>query len=157
MKKFAIALMSTFLMASAQAVELPTTQEVKKVLDFYYNGQGMGVVLIDAKLCRDVHREGDEKNECAGDVTSEAITKGDTVNLWMSFMVPMGDEKQKILVQFDQGGVTRSVKNMTVTGSLRYRTWRKVTLDRVGVWNIKIVHDRDEGAAVLGEVSATVQ
>lgn len=157
MKKIAIGFLGMLLITSAQALDLPSTQEVKKVLDFYYNGKGMGVVLIDAKLCRDVHREGDEKNECAGEITNEAISKGDTVNLWMAFMVPIGDEKQKILVQFDQGGVTRSVKNMTVTGSLRYRTWRKVTLNRAGVWDIKIVHDRDDGATVLGNISATVE
>lgn len=158
MKKIVFWVMSLCFSYSAFAAEIPTSQEVKKVLDFYYDGKGLGVVLIESRMCRDIEREGDQKNECSGQIAAEeAISKGEAVYLWMSYMVPSGDEKQNIIVQFDNGGVTRSVKNMEVSGSLRFRTWRKVVFDRTGQWTAKIVHDKQEGAVELGQITFNVQ
>lgn len=157
MKKLIFAGIFLVLSSAAIAVEQPTSDEVRKVLDFYYNGKGLGVVLIEAKLCRAIEREGDQKNECSGEITAEPIAKGEAVFLWMSYMVPTGDEKQKIIVQLENGGVTRSVKNLDITGSLRYRTWRKVVFNRSGSWIAKIVHDKEEGIQVLGEKSFSVE
>lgn len=157
MNKILLTFISLVFSFSAAAAELPTSDEVKKVLDFYYDGKGLGVVLIEAKMCRDIEREGDLKNECAGQIAGQPINKGDEVYLWMSFMVPSGDEKQKIIVQFDNGGVTRMVRNLEISGSLRYRTWRKLVFDRSGQWSAKIVHDQEAGARELGQVSFTVQ
>ena len=149
--------LSVFMVSAVNAMDVPTSSEVKKVLDFYYNGQGAGVVMIDSRVCRDIHREGDQKNECSGEISGqEPVTKGDTVYLWMAFMIPSGDEKQKILVQFENGGVTRMVKNLEVSGSLRFRTWRKLAFDRTGEWTAKIVHDAESGAKELGSKTFTV-
>lgn len=141
----------------ALAGDKPTPEEVKKVLDFYYHGKGMGAVLVEAKICRDVQRDGDEKNECAGDVSGQTIKKGDSVYLWMAFMAPNGEEAQNIIVQYEVNGVTRSVKNATVTGGLRSRTWLKTTFDKVGTWKIKIIHDNGSSADQLGTRDVTVE
>jgi hypothetical protein len=135
----------------------PTPEEAKRVLDYYYHGKGMGPVLLETKICHDIQREGDEKNECAGDITAEAVKKGDSVYMWMAYIVPSGDEPQNIIVQFENGGVTRMVKNLQITGQLRYRTWVKVTLDKVGPWKIKIVHDTGSSADPLGTRDVTVE
>lgn len=135
----------------------PTPEEVKKVLDFYYHGKGMGTVLIESKVCRDVQREGDEKSECAGDITGQTVKKGDSVYLWMAFMSPNGEEAQNVIVQFEVNGVTRSVKNVQVVGQLRHRTWLKTTFDKVGTWKIKFVHDTGSSAVELGTREVTVE
>lgn len=135
----------------------PSHEEARKVVDYYFHGKGMGPVLLDAKICRDVQREGDEKNECADELTSQAIKKGESIYVWMAYMLPQGDEPQNIIVQFENGGVTRMVKNHQVTGQLRYRTWQKVTLDKVGAWKVKIVHDNGSSTDVLGTIEATVE
>lgn len=158
MQKILLLFISLLFSISAAAAELPTSSEVRKVLDFYYNGKGLGVVLIEAKMCRDIQREGDTKNDCAGEYgANEPINKGDEAYLWMSFMVPTGDEKQKIIVQFDNGGVTRAVRNLEISGSLRYRTWRKMVFDHSGQWTAKIVHDEEAGARDLGQTRFNVQ
>lgn len=141
----------------AQAADKPTAEEVKKVLDFYYHGKGMGAVLVEAKVCRDVQREGDEKNECAGDVSGQAIKKGDSVYLWMAFMSPNGEEPQPVIVQFEVNGVTRAVKNVSVSGGLRTRNWLKYTFDKAGAWKIKIVHDTGSSADQLGTRDVNVE
>lgn len=135
----------------------PTPEEVKKVLDFYYHGKGMGPVLIESKICRDVQREGDEKSECAGDISGQTVKKGDAVYLWMAYMAPNGEETQNIIVQFEMNGVTRSVKNVQVPGQLRSRTWLKYTFDKVGTWKIKMVHDTGTSAVELGTREVTVE
>lgn len=135
----------------------PTSDEVKRVLDFYFHGKGTGPVLLDSMLCRDIQREGDEKNECAGDISGETIKKGESIYLWMAYMVPSGDEPQNIIVQYENGGVTRMVRNLQVTGQLRYRTWLKVAFDKAGSWKIKIIHDTGSEAVVLGVRDVTVE
>jgi hypothetical protein len=135
----------------------PTPEEAKRVLDFYYHGKGLGPVLLESKVCRDIQREGDEKGECAGDLSAQTIKKGETVYLWMAYMVPSGDEAQNIIVQFENGGVTRSVKNLQVSGQLRYRTWVKAPLDKVGPWKVKIIHDDGANTVPLGSRDITVE
>jgi hypothetical protein len=157
-KKIAVAFLALSLIpVIALADGKPTPQEVKKVLDYYYRGKGLGPVLSEVRVCRDIQREGDEKNECAGEFGSEPVKKGDSVYLWMAFMVPTGDEAQNIIVQFDNGGVTRMVKNLQASGSLRYRTWLKLTFDKTGPWNVKIVHDKGDGTDVLGTQDIVVE
>src|SRR6266566_2504435 len=125
----------------AVAADKPTADEAKKVLDYYYSGKGLGPVLVVTKVCRDIQREGDEKNECSGEITGETLKKAEPVYLWMAYMVPAGDEPQNIIVQYENGGVTRSVKNLQATGSLRYRTWLKHSFDKAGAWTVKVIHD----------------
>lgn len=135
----------------------PSPEEAKKVLDYYYHGKGMGPVLLETKVCRDVQREGDEKNECAGDLAGQSVKKGDSAYVWMAFMAPNGEEAQTVMVQFELNGVTRSVKNVQVAGQLRGRTWLKYTFDKVGTWKIKMVRDTGSGADELGTRDVTVE
>lgn len=149
---------SLFVASAANAMDVPTTAEVKKVLDFYYHGQGSGIVLIDSKICRDIHKEGDQRNDCSGEISSaEQVNKDEAVYLWMAYMIPTGDEKQKILIQFELGGVTRMVKDLEVSGSIRFRTWRKLKFDRTGEWTASIVHDGVDGPKKLGSKTFTVK
>ena len=134
----------------------PTSEEAKKVIDFYFNGRGEGVVLTDSKICRDIERDGDLKNECSGEL-SGAIPKGESVYVWMNFMIPNGDEKQNIIVQFDNNNVTRMVKNLEISSGLRFRSWRKVIFDKTGNWDIKIIHDKGDGTEVLSSTTVTVE
>ena len=157
MNKLLMGLLFAALPISVMAQEVPTPDEVKKVLDFYYHGQGSGLVLYDSKFCQDIHREGDEKNECAGEITDTPITKGAPVYLWMAYMVPMGEEKNNIIVQFEHSGITRLVKNLDISGSLRYRTWRKLVFDKAGDWTVKIVHDKGDTTVELATESFVVQ
>lgn len=156
MKLRLIAIAFLSLIPAAVLAAKPTSEEAKKVLDFYFNGQGLGVVLADSKLCRDIEREGDQKNECAGELDS-AITKGESVYVWMNFMVPNGEEKQNVIVQFENNNVTRMVKNIEVRGGLRFRTWRKVIFEKLGNWEIKIIHDKGDGTELLGTKTVVVE
>lgn len=157
MRIIILSLMLCLTPALALADAKPAPEDVKRVLEYYYHGKGMGPVLLETKVCREIQREGDEKSECAGDITAQTVKKGESIYLWMAFMVPLGDEPQNIIAQFENGGVTRMVKNLQVSGQLRNRTWLKITLDKVGPWKVKIVHDTGSNAVALGTRDVVVE
>lgn len=157
MRVIILALMLGMTPVLALADAKPAPEDVKRVLEYYYHGKGLGPVLLESKLCREIQREGDEKNECAGDITAQAVKKGESVYLWMAYMSPLGEEPQSVIVQFENGGVTRMVKDLKISGQLRNRVWLKITLDKVGPWKIKIVHDTGSSAVALGTRDVTVE
>lgn len=135
----------------------PAPEEVNRVLHYYFHGKGMGPVLMESKLCRDIKRDGEDKNECAGDITTQVIKKGESVYLWMAYMVPSGEDTQNIVVLLEKGGVTRSVESLQVSSQLRNRAWLKVSFDNVGPWKLKVVRDTGAGAESLGTLDVAVK
>jgi len=135
----------------------PSPDEVKRVINYYFHGKGTGPVLMETKLCHDIKREGADKNECAGDVTTQALKKGESVYLWMAYMVPEGEETQNIVVLFDKGGVTRNVESLQVSSQLRNRAWLKMSLDKVGPWKLRVVRDTGAGSESLGTLDVAVK
>ena len=156
MRKLTLFLFLFLLPLAVFAQNKPTADAAKAFLDFYYTGQGQGVVLADAKVCTEVSREGDNRYECVDTVDLNALQAGETYNLWMLFVVPEGDTYEDILVQFNQGGLTRQTKEVSVSGSLRYRTWKSLRLTKVGDWTIKVLHARGDAVEELASLSVTV-
>lgn len=129
----------------------PDPAAAKSVLDFYYYGQGKGVVLADVKICADV-----DQNECRDEVGLTSLRKGVQYHLWMLYIVPQGDEADNILVQFNQKGLTRFTRDVSVSGSIRYRTWKTFTLNQTGEWEIIVLHDRGDDIETLVTLPVSV-
>jgi len=145
-----------FLPLTAFSQEKPKSEEAKRFLDFYYHGQGKGVVLAEMKVCEGIVKEGEDKNECAGEVAPNSIEKGKAYYLWMMYTVPQGDEVKDIVIQFNRKGITRVTKNVSVSGSIRYRVWRKFSLKDTGNWEIKVLDARGEIVEELGSLGLMV-
>ncbi len=127
----------------------PTPAEIKKVLDFYYAEAPSSPVLVEIHVCSEVGTEGEHKNECIETVAADAIEVGKADYLWMNFMVPRQAGDQQLLVQFNHDGVTRLTRQISLSGAIRYRTWKKFELDRPGKWSVKILHDTPQGSAEI--------
>ena len=142
-----------FIMTPLVAFSQPslTKDAAKSFLDFYYNGQGSGVILADSQLCTEI-----SENECVDPVSPIALQNGVTYNFWMMFVVPQGDEIDGLLVQFNQSGITRSTREISVSGSIRYRTWRGFTPNRTGNWEIVVLHDTGDEVRTLETIVVTV-
>lgn len=154
--KTRIAAFCLCLASGASLAAPPSGEEVKRVMDFYRTGQGQGVVLSEAKLCTEVVAEGENKNECGTDITAQGATKGSPVYFWMSFMVPEGDEA-KIVIKFEEGGKTHFSKSFTVSGSLRYRSWRRIQFPKTGEWTAKIYQEKEgQEPTLVGSKAITV-
>jgi hypothetical protein len=135
----------------------PSPDDVKRVLDYYLHGKGMSPVLIEAKICQDIVAEGENKNECGGDITAQAIKKGAAVYLWMAYMVPLGEDTQNIVVLFEKGGVTHKVEKLQVSAQLHNRSWIKVSFDTGGPWQLRVVRDTGAGPESLGTLDVSVK
>lgn len=148
MKQFLllIAALTTFTFA----VDTPTPAEAKKVLDFYYNGDG--VVLADMVICEKV-----VSNQPVNPVDPAMLVKGQKYMVWMSYVVPQNAKNESILIQFNKNGVTRSLKNATVNGSFRYRTWKGFSPSSAGTWEIVISHEKGDDLAPLMKQAITVK
>ena len=136
---------------NAHAQSILTSDAARSFIDFYYNGQGKGVVLADIKLCTEVI-----ENECSEEVAPVALQQGQTYMLWMMYVVPQGDEIDDIIIQYNSGGITRKSGQVSVKGSIRYRTWNSFTPNRAGNWDIVVLHDNGGDVQTLKTITTTV-
>lgn len=148
-----VALICTPMLTMAQ--DKPTPQEARKVIDYYFNGKGQGVVPMEYKLCKEVALEGDMKNECVKEIADEKIAKGEEVYLWMNFLVPAGEES-KILVQYSRNNQVRDTSNLKLGGATRYRTWKKIPTDTAGSWKVKMLQEMDSSDVNIGQLEFSV-
>jgi len=111
----------------------PTAKMIKEVVDYYYNGQKEGPILTEAKLCKGV------KNfECTETLESNKVTKGETINVWMRFLVPKGVSYDDILVEYEHEGIPRRLTPHKIESSIRYRLVDKNSVDKAGNWTITV-------------------
>ena len=146
-------LTTTVLLSLTLQASPPTGAQVKAVMDFYYKGQGQPAVLADASLCKDIERKKKETKYDCNEEFGASASKGDTVNVYMTFMVPR-DDTADFMVQAALDGVVRSTKDVEVKGNFwRARTWKAFTLKKAGKWEFKIL----KGADVLKTLTITAE
>lgn len=149
------ALASAFALSCAAAISAPSAEEVRNVLSYYYGGSESTPVLVEFKLCEEVHREGADKNNCKNEIDPHSLEVGESVYAWMNFIVPR-EERGEILMQFKHNGIIRGARKANVHGAIRYRTWRKVQFSRTGEWQIPILYDNDSAVSQIGTITLTV-
>ncbi len=132
---------------SAAAQDRPSPEEARRFLEFYYNGEG--VVLAEVQICTEVPREGERQYECVGEVAPDAVQTGTNYALRMVYVVPQDVDEETIIVQYNRGGVTREVDEVTVSGSIRYRTWTQFNLRQPGAWQFQILRDAGDDVETL--------
>ena len=133
----------------------PGADAVKSTWDYFYKGQGQGPVLVEAKLCTEVGKEGANKFECTAEVDPAAGVKANTPNvvLWQAYLVPQGDSVEDIMVQVKQGNTVRETKDVKVKGEgWRARQWTGVRLNKPGSWTVSVMR----GDEVLKEIQVKV-
>jgi len=131
------------------AQEKPSQAEIKKVINYYYNGTG--VALGDYAICEKV-----ESNMPVGITEPGALKANTTYMFWMAYLVPQNQEAQNVIIQYNQGGITRKTKNVSVSSSIRYRTWAGLTLS-AGTWEVVVIHDKgDAGIEKLATINCVV-
>jgi len=136
-----------------EPVKVPSADAVKSTWDYFYKGQTQGPVLVEAKLCTEVAKDGPNKFECTAEVAPEGVKANTTVMVWQSYLVPQGDSVEDIMVQTKLGNVVRETKDVKVKGEgWRARQWTGVRLNKAGDWTINIMR----GDQVLKAISVKV-
>ncbi|NBD10506.1 MULTISPECIES: hypothetical protein [Corallococcus] len=138
---------------AAESVKPPSADAVRDTWNYFYKGQGQGPVLVEAKLCTEVAKDGPNKYECTAEVGPEGVKAGASVMLWQSYLVPQGDSVEDLTVQVKQGNTVRETKDVKVKGEgWRARQWTGVKLAKPGNWTVVIMR----GDQVLKEVPVKV-
>ena len=140
---------------TAIAQDKPTPAETRKVIDYYYNGKGQGVIPMDFKLCKEISKQGEMKNECISEITDKKIAKGEEVYLWMNFLVPAGEES-KILLQYSRKNKVRNTSNVSLGGATRFRTWKKIPTSTTGDWKINMIQELESADVDVGQLEFSV-
>jgi hypothetical protein len=133
----------------------PTPEEAKKVVDYYFNGKGKGVILMDYKLCQTIPRKGAGKYECQQAITGWTIRQGQRVFLWMNFLVPATSEV-KVLLQLERRNVVRKTIDLSLPGSLRHRTWTKIPTHQAGKWKVNILQETNTADLAIGQFEFSI-
>ena len=121
------------LVLNTAAVAAPTAKMVKEVVDYYYSGQEQGPILTEAKLCKAV-----KNYECTETLDPKNVAKGETINVWMRFLVPKGVSYDDILVEYKHEGIPRRLTPHKIESSIRYRLVDKSSVDKAGNWTITV-------------------
>lgn len=152
LKRLAVASLVVVTPVAAFAAS-PSPEEVKKVWDFYFKGQGQGIVLVEAIPCLEVAKEGEQKSECVKEVPAEGVKAGTTVMIWQAYLLPGKDSVDDITIQVKLGDQIRETKDVSkIEGSsIRTRTWSGVTLKKPGTYTFNIMR----GADTLKTISIT--
>ncbi len=154
-KVFILSILLAYLPTMSFAQDKPSSDEVRKVVQYYFNGKGQGAILMDFNLCQIIHKEGARKNECKLGIANKKIKKGQEVFLWLNFLVPVGDEAE-VLLEYKRKEKVRKIQNISIPKSFRYRTWRKIPTNKSGNWTINIFQEADDKDLDLGSLKYSV-
>jgi|GEM_PF-541081 len=120
--------------------KVPSSDGVKDTWNYFYKGQGQGPVLVEAKLCTEVGKEGANKFECTAEVPAEGIKANTQVMVWQAWLLPQGDTAEDVMVQTRQGTVVRETKDVKLKGEgWRTRQWTGIRLGKAGEWTVSIL------------------
>lgn len=115
------------------AMAVPDADMVKEVIDYYYQGQEQGPILMEAKICKTV-----EALECVEGIEPSSFPLGETIKVWMRFLVPKGATYDDILVEYRYEGTPWRVQPHKVESSIRYRVVDSFKLNKAGNWAITV-------------------
>ena len=130
---FALTFCNFLIFFNSNVMAAPEAEKIREVVDYFYNGQKEGPVLIDSKLCKSI-----KDLECQDQLESNTTSLGEPVKVWMQFFVPKGDMYDDIFVEYKQNGIPRNLKAHKVAGSIRYRLVDTYKPDKIGDWTVTI-------------------
>jgi len=126
--------------AAHEPQKVPSAEGIKDTWNYFYKGQGQGPVLVDARLCTEVGKDGPNKFECTVEVPAEGIKANTQVMVWQAYLLPQGDSAEDVMVQTKQGSVVRETKDVKLKGEgWRTRQWTGIRLGKAGEWTVSIL------------------
>src|SRR5690606_30302029 len=102
----------------------PTPEQIQAFWQYYFKGKGGGPALADAKLCLELVKDGDDRNECAKEAPADGVKVGTVVSVWQAYVVPQGGRFDGVFVQSKHGEQVRETRDVSFkTDSIRTRNW----------------------------------
>jgi hypothetical protein len=132
----------------ARDVPMPSSDEGRRVIDYYYYGKDKGPLLLEWKACLKVdnNKASPTKNECIEPV-SGPVKKNSNVHFWTTWLVPQDGKYDNVRVQYLYNGEARNTLDVTLQPAFRSRDWRTASLGKAGKWTIKVLYGDKELAS----------
>lgn len=132
----------------------PPADEVRRVLDYYFNGKDRGPTLVELHACLKVDSAKDSPTrfECVEEVKGP-VKVNTMVHAWTMWFLPKGANYDDVTVQFAHEGTVRSTIDVKLDTEMRARTWRSQNLTKKGKWTISVVR----AGAVLGTTTVIAE
>lgn len=139
---------------AAPAQPPPPADEVRRVLDYYFNGKDRGPTLVELKACLKVDSQKDSPTrfDCVEEVKGP-VKVNTTVHGWTMWFLPKGANYDDVTVQFAHEGTVRSTVDVKLDTEMRARTWRSQNMTKKGKWTISVVR----GGTVLGTTTVMAE
>ncbi len=156
MKKYFLILVLFLVVPYTFAIaQKPTSDEVLKVVSYYYNGHTDGAMLIEKKFCEDVALNGGNRYDCTVEHKKNEFKENQKVLLWFNFFAPKGDNA-RILVQYTRNNIVRKTNYLNIGNAFRHRKWVQVPTNINGKWKVKIIQELDNKDIELNTISYNV-
>ena len=85
------------------------------------------------------------------------LEQGTSYMIWCLFVVPGTDREENLIIQFNHNGITRMTRELTVSSSIRWRTWRSFTLKQNGGWDISVLWEKGDDMELLQTLHVEVK
>ncbi|HXH73013.1 MAG TPA: hypothetical protein VNI58_09400 [Mariprofundaceae bacterium] len=141
----------------AQAADAaPSADTVRQVMSYYRDGNT--VILVEAKLCKEIGKEGDTKSECVDEITDGKVKKGDKAYVWLNFFVPgENTDTRNVLIQFSSKGMVLQSNQVHMKQTTRYRTWYLLPTGKDGDWDIAASQEEAQDYVKIGGLKYSVE
>ena len=138
--------------AATPAPPVPTSAEIKKVVDYFNNGAAAGPVVIELVACKKAGKNADGKLACLEPLGDKA-KKGDPLIAFVRFFVPKGGKYDDAKVKFLWNNEMRSTSDFTLSESFGYGIYKETTASKPGTWEMQVIR----GDAVLASAKVVVE
>ena len=140
--------------AAAGAQPDPTSEEVKKVVEYFNAGKDKGPVLSQLKPCLTIDTKKGSPTlwECTEPATGK-VKKGSVVYAWTEWLVPKEGKYEDLTLQWLLEGTVRTTQDLSLTAAgVGLRTYKGTAVTKAGKWEIKVLRDNKELASAKFEV-----
>ena len=130
---------------STPSPPVPPRDEIRRSLDYYFNGKNSPPALVDFIPCLkvDIQKSSETYSQCL-EIAKNSVPLYTRINLWTMWYLPQGSEYEGVILQVFWGEQLRLTEDYRLKTSGRFRTWRTVNLNRKGTWTFKIVQGSQE-------------
>jgi len=131
--------------AQTASVAVPPAGEIRRVLDYYFNGKNSPPALVEFIPCLNVDtQQGSATLSQCLEVAKGSVPTNTRLHLWTMWYLPMGSKYEDVFLQVFWGEQLRSTDDYRLETAGRFRTWKTVSLNRKGIWTFKILSGTQE-------------
>lgn len=124
---------------------VPSSDEIRRVLQYYFDGKNSLPALVDFIPCLKVDTQKGSKTfyQCL-EVAKETVPLNTRVNLWTLWYLPLDSKYEDVMLQAFWGEQLRLTEDYKLDTAGRFRTWRTINLNKKGLWTFKIIKGTQE-------------